>query len=277
MSHLPIHVCAKAEGVPESEIEEEERGESMSMSAIDTRMKEQYEDRTRFMLLRRSYTIIRVDGRAFHTWTRGMERPYSAILMTAMDAVAMELCQSCAGAQIAYVQSDEISVLLTDFSKDDTAAWFDNNLQKLCSISASIATGAFNAQWEGKRVAHFDSRVFQIPDPVEVENYFIARQKDAVRNSVAMLAQHYCSHKELHGVAVEQMHDKIHEHGDNWNDYPVRFKHGAAVIKVPTAAYTKETKVGPIEIPEHDDWAIVEPPIFTKDREWLSSRIPRHG
>ena len=119
--------------------------------------------------------------------------------------------------------------------------------------------------------------MFQIPDPVEVENYFIARQKDASRNSVAMLAQHYCSHKELHQVSVEKMHDKIHEHGDNWNDHPVRFKHGAAIIKVPVAAYMKETKVGPVEIPEHDDWAVVEPPVFTKDREWLSSRIPRHG
>jgi len=250
----------------------------MSRTEIDIRMKEQYEDRTRFMLPRRSYTIIRVDGRAFHTFTRGMERPYSKPLMQSMDWVALALCQECAGAQIAYVQSDEVSVLLTDFAKDDTAAWFDNNLQKLCSISASIATAAFNQCQDGNHNrANFDSRVFQIPDPVEVENYFIARQKDATRNSVAMLAQHYCSHKELHQVSVEKMHDKIHEHGDNWNDHPVRFKHGAAIIKVPTAAYMKETKVGPVEIPEHDDWAVVEPPVFTQAREWLSSRIPRHG
>jgi tRNA(His) 5'-end guanylyltransferase len=250
----------------------------MSETAIDTRMKEQYENRFRFMLPRRSYTIIRVDGRAFHTWTRGSQRPYDIHLMEVMDRTALELCGECAGAQMAYVQSDEISLLLTDFAKDDTAAWFDNNMQKLCSISASVATAWFNRDWagEGKPLAHFDSRVFQIPDPVEVENYFIARQKDAVRNSVAMLAQHYCSHKELHQVKVEQMHDKIHEHGDNWNDHPVRFKHGAAVVKMPVAAYMKETKVGLIEIPEHDDWKVVEPPVFTKDREWLKARIPVH-
>lgn len=249
----------------------------MSTTDIDVRMKDQYENRTRFMLVRRTYTIIRVDGRAFHTWTRGMERPYSKLLMAAMDETALALCDECAGAKFAYVQSDEISVLLTDFDKIDTHAWFDNNLQKLCSISASIATATFNAQWpQQPRFAHFDSRVFQIPDPVEVENYFVARQKDATRNSVSMLAQNYCSPKELHGVSCEKMHDKIHEHGDNWNDHPVRFKHGAAIIKEMQPAYMKETKVGPVEIPPHDEWRVAETPIFTKDREWLSSRIPRY-
>ena len=168
--------------------------------------------------------------------------------------------------------------MLTDFDKIDTHAWFDNNLQKLCSVSASIATATFNGFWRTgeKRQAHFDSRVFQIPDPVEVENYFVSRQKDAARNSVSMLAQSYCSPKELHGVSCEKMHDKIHEHGDNWNDHPVRFKHGAAIIKVMQDSYVKDTKVGPVEIPPHEEWEVVEPPVFTKDREWLSSRIPRY-
>jgi tRNA(His) guanylyltransferase len=252
----------------------------LSTTEIDIRMKEQYEDQFRFMLPRRAYTIIRVDGRAFHTWTRGMERPYDTGLMKAMDEVALALCKECSGAQLAYVQSDEISLLLTDFAREDTAAWFDNNLQKLCSISASIATAAFNQAarflgWD-KKPAHFDSRVFQIPDPIEVENYFVARQKDAVRNSVAMLAQYYCSHNELHKVGVDRMHDKIHEHGDNWNNHPVRFKHGGAIAKAPVSAYIKETRVGPVEIPAHDDWTVLEPPVFTRDREWLISRIPRH-
>ena len=257
----------------------------MSISEIDCRMKDQYENRFRIMLPRRSYTIIRVDGRAFHTWTRGLERPYSKPLMAAMDDVALALCEAIAGAQMAYVQSDEISVLVTDFAKIDTHAWFDNNLQKLCSISASIATAEFNRVWllaaleanaAMPKLAHFDSRVFQIPDPVEVGNYFVARQKDAARNSVSMLAQHYCSHNELHKVSVENMHDKIHEHGDNWNDHPVRFKHGAAVVKQMGEPYQKETKVGVVEIPAHLEWAVVEPPVFTKDRAWLEQQIPRH-
>lgn len=248
----------------------------MSISDIDVRMKEQYEDRFRLMLPRRTYTIVRVDGRAFHTWTRGMDRPYSHALMAAMDSTALALCDQIAGSQIAYVQSDEISILLTDFSKIDTHAWFDNNLQKLCSISASIATAEFNAQWAGMRPAHFDSRVFQIPDPVEVANYFVARQKDATRNSVAMLAKHHCSHKELHGVSCEKMHDKIHEHGDNWAHHPVRFKHGGAIVRRMMPGYKKMTKVGEVDIPEHMEWAIVEPPIFTADRDWLKAEIPLH-
>src|SRR6185437_5293725 len=160
------------------------------------------------------------------------------------------------------------------FSKANTEAWFDGNLQKMVSISASIATAAFNSQFSDRKSAHFDSRVFQIPDPIEVENYFVARQKDAARNSVSMLAQHYCSHKELHGVSCEKMHDKIHANGDNWNNHPVRCKHGAAVIKVPMPSYVKETKIGPVTIPEHEDWSVVEPPVFTKEREWLIAKIP---
>jgi len=249
----------------------------VSITEIDIRMKEQYEDRYRFMLVRRTYTIIRVDGRAFHTWTRGLERPYSTELMRAMDQTALELCKSIAGAQIGYVQSDEISILVTDFSKIDTHAWFDNNLQKLCSISASIATAVFNVQWPERKSAHFDSRVFQIPDPVEVENYFVARQKDAVRNSVSMLAQGHFSAKQLHGVSVEQMHDMLVNVEDNWNNHPPRYKQGAAIVKVAQPSYMKETKVGMVEIPPHDKWAVIDDtPIFTKDRAWLSARIPRY-
>lgn len=251
----------------------------MSITDLDTRIKEQYEDRFRFMLPRRTYTIIRVDGRAFHTWTRGLARPYSCDLMAAMDNTAYAMCEEIAGAQLAYVQSDEISILLTDFAKIDTHAWFDNNLQKLCSISASIATAAFAGQLVAqvtRKPAHFDSRVFQIPDPIEVANYFVARQKDATRNSVAMLAQHYCSAKELHGVPVEKMHEKIHEHGDNWAKHPVRFKHGAAIVKEMCEPYKKQTKVGEIEIPAHLEWKIVESPVFTRNRQWLTSKIPLH-
>lgn len=248
----------------------------MSITEIDIRMKEQYENRTRYMLARRTYTIIRVDGRAFHTWTRGMDRPYSIPLMVAMDNTALALCDEIAGAQFAYIQSDEISVLVTDFAKIDTHAWFDNNLQKLCSISASVATAEFNRQWTDMRPAHFDARVFQIPDPVEVANYFVARQKDATRNSISMLAQHYCSPKELHGVSCEKMHDKIHEHGDNWANHPVRFKHGGMIVKEMTEPYKKQTRVGEIEIPPHLEWKIVEPPVFTQYRAWLTEKIPLH-
>jgi len=111
---------------------------------LGKRMKTQYELRTRTWLPRRTYTIIRLDGKAFHTFTRGMERPYDERFMNAMDYTAMHLCLEIQGAQMAYVQSDEISILLTDFDKITTDAWFDGQVQKMVSVSASMATAKFN-------------------------------------------------------------------------------------------------------------------------------------
>ena len=157
---------------------------------LGTRMKTQYEQRTRTWLPRRTYTIIRLDGKAFHTFTRGMERPYDERFMNAMDYTAMHLCLEIQGAVMAYVQSDEISILLTDFDKITTDAWFDGQVQKMVSVSASMATAFFNeyinhdVQRMDHKRAFFDARIFTIPDPVEVENYFVWRQKDALLWSI---------------------------------------------------------------------------------------------
>jgi tRNA(His) 5'-end guanylyltransferase len=111
---------------------------------LGDRMKEFYEDRTRFKLVRRTNTIIRVDGKAFHTYTKGLKRPFDQGLMDDMDATAEFLCQNIQGAKFAYVQSDEISILITDYDDISTHAWFDGNLQKMSSIAASLATARFN-------------------------------------------------------------------------------------------------------------------------------------
>lgn len=230
--------------------------------SLGDRMKQNYEDRSRVLLPRRTYTIIRIDGKSFHTWTRGLKRPYDTDLMGCMDDAATAICKEAAGSELAYVQSDEISLLLTDFRKIESAAWFDGSVQKLASICASIATVAFNlsvmARGIDKRpTAMFDARVFVIPDPVEVANYFIWRQKDAERNSVAMLAQAYGSAKQLHGVDRTGQHDLIHEAGDNWNNHPADFKRGRAVV------YRDMV------------WQVDhETPIFTQAPEYLKSMIP---
>ena len=235
--------------------------------SLGDRMKESYEARYCFKLPRRTYTIIRVDGRAFHTFTRGMKRPYDTDFMQCMDEVGLALCQGCAGAEMAFVQSDEVSVLLTDFRKIDTHAWFDGNLQKLCSITASVATAAFNMairhrNWDHVKkevfaTALFDSRVFIIPDPIEVDNYFRWRQKDAERNSVSMLAQAHASQNKLHGKNRAAQHDIIHEAGDNWNDHPADFKRGRAVVY------------------RDQKWVVDhETPVFTKEPTYLKQFIP---
>src|SRR5271167_4207704 len=102
---------------------------------LGDRMK-RHEKATSFTLPCRTYTILRVDGRAFHTWTRGLTKPYDLDMMSCMDAAAITLCKEISGAQFAFVQSDEISILLTDFADVTSQAWFDGNIQKTVSVAA---------------------------------------------------------------------------------------------------------------------------------------------
>ena len=120
--------------------------------ALGSRIKENYEGRTRYFLPRRTYTIIRLDGKAFHTFTRQFKKPYDLDLMEIMNCTAISLCSQIQGAKFAYVQSDEINILLTDFENLSTDAWFDGNIQKITSISSSIATASFNSHYLGWRM-----------------------------------------------------------------------------------------------------------------------------
>jgi tRNA(His) 5'-end guanylyltransferase len=274
---------------------------------LGDRMKSFYEDRTRTKLPRRSYTIIRIDGKAFHTYTKGLERPFDMWLMEDMDATAAYLCKNIQGAKFAYVQSDEISILITDFDDLGTHAWFDNNLQKMASVSASMATAEFNrlrlmrgfgnyeqTPMQGRAVisqfnmAQFDARVFQIPFAAEVENYFIWRQQDATRNSISSAAQSLYSPKELNGVKTDGMQEMLFQKGINWNNYSPREKRGSLIRKVErkfiksdsikAVAKTPNTQViDDKHIFTRSKWeADPETPIFTQDREYLRSFFPNY-
>jgi tRNA(His) 5'-end guanylyltransferase len=250
---------------------------------LGDRMKK-YEAVTRFVLPRRTYTILRVDGRAFHSWTRGLAKPYDGFFMNLMDDAATALCEQIPGAQFAYVQSDEISVLAVDFLNINTEPWFEGNVQKWASISAAVATMAFNRSlMEFKKDdpegivlivkkepnAVFNARVFTIPDLIEVENYFVWRQQDAERNSVMMLARAYASHKQLAGKKRAEQHEIIHAAGDNWAKHPANFKHGRVVRKT-------QIVNDPISrFPAGQAWvADEETPVFTKNREYLRGLVP---
>ncbi len=176
-------------------------------------MKENYENRQRFYLTRRMPVIIRVDGRAFHTFTRRFEKPFSLTLIDAMRLSAKTLAREMQGFKLAYVQSDEASFVLTDYDNLNTEGWFNYNKSKIESISASIMTAAFNQYLTGP--AYFDARAFNIPES-EVVNYFLWRAKDWYRNSVSMYAQAHFSHKELHGKSVADMHELLHTIDLNW-------------------------------------------------------------
>lgn len=211
-------------------------------TSLGDRMKA-YEAVTRTTLPRRTYTLIRVDGRAFHSLLRRAEKPFDFGFMDCMDRVAEALCKEIAGAVFAYSQSDEISVLVTDFGSVHTEPWFGGTVQKMVSVAASVATAEFSLQAErasmtlGLKIdgtrATFDARVFTVPSAVEAANYFLWRQRDAVRNSVSMAAQANFSHKSLHGLNGNQMQERLwQEKGINWNNYPDGAKRGRVCQKV---------------------------------------------
>lgn len=219
----------------------------MKHDEIMIRMKKNYESRSKTFLTRRTPVIIRLDGKAFHTYTKGLDKPFDEGLISDMQQTAIYLCQNIQGAKCAYTQSDEISILVTDFDTLTTDAWFDYNVQKMVSVSASLATGIFNqlryvskaAIYEEPyfdeliketRIANFDSRAFNIPED-EVGNYFYARQRDAVKNSISMLAQSLYSHSELHNKNGNEMQEMAFQKGHNWNDLHWSKKRGSFVVK----------------------------------------------
>jgi len=232
--------------------------------SLGDRMKEFYENRTRNLLPRRTYTIIRVDGKAFHSYTRGLERPFDERLVNDMDETACYMCKNIQGTKFAFVQSDEISVLLTDFDGLTTNAWFDGNIQKMASISASLATAKFN-ELRPNKIALFDSRVFTIPSNIEVENYFIWRQQDTTRNSISSVAQSMFSHRELENKNTDQMQEMCFQKGVNWNDFSAKLKRGRLIVR---QEYEKEGAI-------RAKWDSVEPPIFTQERDLLKTLIPK--
>lgn len=258
---------------------------------LGDRIKTYYEDRTRYSLPRRTCTIIRIDGKAFHTYTKGLKRPFDVDLINDMNETTKFLCENIQGVKLGYVQSDEISLLLTDFDKIGTDAWFDGNIQKMASISASMATAKFNQlrcqrfQDFNFKQAFFDARVFTIPNEEEVINYFIWRQQDATRNSISSVAQSLYSHKELTGKSTDDMQELIFQKAQNWNNYPIGQKRGRAVVRriklVPVnkqAAEKARDKSAFVVnengvFVERNAWTVVDPPIFTEDKYFIRDEI----
>lgn len=204
-------------------------------TALGDRMKG-YEAVTRAVLPPRSFSVIRVDIRAAHSLLRGAEKPFDFNFMTCMDNTAVALCEEIQGAVLGYVQSDEISVLVVDFAGPNLQPWFGGVVQKQVSIAAATATATFNSQYLSPLryggLATFDARVFTLPNAVEVANYFLWRERDAVRNSISMAAQTKFSQKQLHGVGSGRMQEMLWaEHGINWNDYPDGAKRGRVVVR----------------------------------------------
>lgn len=254
---------------------------------LGQRMKTFYEQVPKYKLYRRTPVAIRIDGRAFHTFTRGFQKPFDEVLGNTMVRTMEYLCQNIQGAKLGYTQSDEITILLTDYDTLETDAWFDYEVQKICSISASMATMAFNRFFEmemnvfkashsimdtnewaypeagalygaymlsASRGAMFDARCFNIPKE-EACNLVYWRQLDATRNSVQMVGQANFSHNELQCLSCNMIQDKLFaERGINWSEFETRWKRGVA--------WTKETGI---------DWNM--PILKGEDRKYIDELI----
>lgn len=227
----------------------------MGADSLGDRMKANYEDRCRHYLTRRTPVIIRLDGKAFHTFTRGMEKPFSEGLADAMEYAAGSLAIAMQGCKMAYLQSDEASFLLTDYDRIETDAWFDYGQSKMESVAASHFTAAFNSQCVSTRLAMFDARSFNIPRE-EVANYFLWRAKDWERNSVSMYAQAFFSAKQLHGQGRADQHEMLHSIGKNWaTDLSDRWRNGTWIVRV-EGGFSVSHKITPTY---QDIAAIVDP------------------
>ena len=260
------------------------------MDSLSIRMKG-YEHVERRYLMRRMPAIIRIDGKAFHSLTRGFERPFDHLLIQTMWETATYLCEKVQGVKIAFIQSDEISLLLRDDDTLTTEAWFDKNIQKMVSVSASMATMAFNNAFDLRamdyarshcdtdceeienrarayttksRMAMFDARVFILPKE-EVCNYFIWRQQDATRNSIQMMGQANFSHEQLHEKNCNEIQEMLFQtHQINFNDLDTYLKRGACILK---ELYMKDGT-------ERSRWIVDKDiPLFTADRNYIEKYL----
>lgn len=229
---------------------------------LGVRMKTFYEQIPKTKLMRRCPVAIRIDGKAFHTFTRGFQKPFDEVLIKSMQGTMKYLCENIQGCVLGYTQSDEITLILVDYKKLTSSAFFDYEVQKLCSIAASMATMAFNkffekyvdeyrfSKWDGvsnyedgtwgyiqtllnavDKGAMFDARCFNIPKE-EVTNLCYWRQDDASRNSIQMVGQANFSHKELHKKSRNDIQDMLMtQKGINWNDFPTYQKRGSCCVR----------------------------------------------
>jgi len=219
-----------------------------------------YEGITRQFLIPKVPTILRLDGIAFHTYTKKFKRPFDDVLINAMNETAIYLCSKIQGAKFAFVQSDEISIYLSDRDNIESQLWYKGNIQKIVSASASFASAKFNhimfcntlkeithidettmgpryefTKYEDKlaslKLAEFDSRVFQVPNDDEVLNTLLWRQNDCTRNSISSVAQSLYSHTELNKKNTKEMQELIFQKGQNWDKLDPLLKRGRFINK----------------------------------------------
>jgi tRNA(His) 5'-end guanylyltransferase len=253
-------------------------------------MKENYEKRSQTSLLRRIPVIIRSDGKNFHKFCKRFKKPYDNFLNNSLNEVMLFLCENIQGCKFAQRHSDEISLLVTDFDTLQTDAFFDYEVQKICSVVASMATAEFcrtlaiypyeSEIGEARKVIikpneswpNFDTRCFNIPEN-EIANYFWWRMLDSKRNSISMTAQANFSHKELQGKSSSEMQEMLwQEKGINWANLPQGQKIGFVCFK---RQVEKEIPAGPQKGEKilRNIWSAEESPSSKSDLDKLFENV----
>jgi len=200
------------------------------MASLGDRIK-RYEKTFSYIAVKRMPLMIRVDGRAFHTFTRNFKKPFDTDFISAMVKSAQYVAENIQGFKVAYIQSDEVTFCITDYDSLESEGWFNYELSKIISISASMMSVAFNKFFPTDKMPVFDSRAFTIPKE-DVVNAFLWRAKDWERNSLQMYCRSFFSHKQLHKKKKEDMHNMLHEKGYNWStDLTNQEKNGTFLIK----------------------------------------------
>ena len=275
---------------------------SNNKDSLGDRMKKSYEYITRTFLTRRIPVIIRLDGKAFHTFTRGFDKPFDGVLMRSMQRTMKYMCENVQGCVFGYTQSDEITLVLTDYAKTTTDAWFGYNVQKMASVAASMATLAFDRffaeeyddfgnkmvghcdasskerkLWDKYREAHkrgaiFDARAFSVPKD-EVCNCLIWRQQDAVRNSIEAAGQAHFSARELHKKSTEEIRQMLLGKEINWLEFSTDCKRGSCCYRVQVTEDVQIPDRGTVTV-TRNRWVVDHDiPVFSTNRLFVEKWI----
>ena len=248
----------------------------MSHDTLGDRCKK-YEASFRTILPERMPVILRLDGKSFHSYIKGCKRPFDENLYSCMNDTAIYLCKNIQNAVLAYVQSDEISIVLNNYKDINTASWFDNNAIKMCSVASGMASAYFTSISDrifGKqKIAVFDCRAFVVPKE-DVTNVMLWRQQDASRNSVQMLARSMYSHKACVDKNNSELQELCFQKGFNWNNCPTSQKRGRCIVKVPVLKTGTNPKTGESFQAIRNEWSVDnEIPIFSNNRTYIDKYL----
>lgn len=226
----------------------------------------------------KSYAILQLDGKAFHTYTKGMERPFDDRFIQAMNEVAVSVLSVISNAKFAYVQSDEINIFVTDLGDDKTQAYFGNRINKVVSTASGTASAVMSRLYPEKQIAVLDARFFAVPNKHAVHEFFLWRQVDAIKNSVRSVAHTRFSSKQLEGKTTEDAKAMLIEAGLDWYDFSQEKRQGRLITRKPQQKHIAYVHKRTGEHFEDDiislEWTVEPAPSFKEDPDSIGQLIP---